>query len=169
LPDDFAAGSLVRLANVTWHLSDASSVSNYRFCLIKQYSAFIWHPSILILKLFILIKPNTTSSHRLLWWAEQRNQQDALAEALFKAYFSEGRDVGRHDVLAEIASETGLPKAEASLQVFSTCLEPTVDPEKDPAVASPQRHRKRSPDCPAGAIPIEAQRPQSLWEAQPEM
>jgi predicted DsbA family dithiol-disulfide isomerase len=117
----------------------------------------------------VLITPNTISGHRLLWWAEQRNQQDAFAEALCKAYFSEGRDVGRHDVLAEIASETGLPKAEAFLQVFSTCLEPTVDPEKDPAVASPQRHRKRSPDCPAGAIPIEAQRPQSLWEAQPEM
>ncbi len=61
----------------------------------------------------VLITPNTISGHRLLWWAEQRNQQDALAEALFKAYFTEGRDVGRHDVLVEIASETGLPKAEA--------------------------------------------------------
>jgi predicted DsbA family dithiol-disulfide isomerase len=61
----------------------------------------------------ILMTPNTISGHRLLWWAEQRNQQDALAEALFKAYFTEGRDVGRHDVLVEIASETGLPKAEA--------------------------------------------------------
>jgi predicted DsbA family dithiol-disulfide isomerase len=61
----------------------------------------------------ILMTPNTISGHRLLWWAEQRNQQDALAEALFKAYFTEGRDVGRHNVLAEIASETGLPKAEA--------------------------------------------------------
>jgi predicted DsbA family dithiol-disulfide isomerase len=62
----------------------------------------------------ILMTPNTISGHRLLWWAEQRNQQDALAEALFKAYFTEGRDVGRRDVLAEIASETGLPKTEAS-------------------------------------------------------
>jgi predicted DsbA family dithiol-disulfide isomerase len=61
----------------------------------------------------VLITPNTISGHRLLWWAEQRNQQDALAEALFKAYFTEGRDVGRHDVLVEIASETSLPKAEA--------------------------------------------------------
>jgi 2-hydroxychromene-2-carboxylate isomerase len=113
LPHDFAAGSLVRLANVTRHLSDASTVSHYRFCLTKQYSAFISRPSILILRLFILITPNTISGHRLLWWAEQRNQQDALAEALFKAYFTEGRDVGRHDDLAEIASETGLPKAEA--------------------------------------------------------
>jgi predicted DsbA family dithiol-disulfide isomerase len=61
----------------------------------------------------VLMTPNTLAGHRLLWWAEQRNQQDPLAEALFRAYFTEGRDVGRHDVLAEIASETGLPKTEA--------------------------------------------------------
>jgi predicted DsbA family dithiol-disulfide isomerase len=30
-----------------------------------------------------------------------------------KAYFTEGRDVGRHEALAEIVSEAGLPKAEA--------------------------------------------------------
>jgi predicted DsbA family dithiol-disulfide isomerase len=61
----------------------------------------------------VLMTPNTLPGHRLLWWAEQRNQQDPLAEALFRAYFTEGRDVGRHDVLAEIASETWLPKIEA--------------------------------------------------------
>jgi predicted DsbA family dithiol-disulfide isomerase len=61
----------------------------------------------------VLMTPNTMSGHRLLWWAEQRNRQDALAEALFRGYFTDGRDVGRHDVLAEIASETGLPKTEA--------------------------------------------------------
>ena len=57
--------------------------------------------------------PNTLAGHRLLWWAEQRNHQDDLAEALFRAYFTEGRDVGRHDVLTEIAVEVGLPQAEA--------------------------------------------------------
>jgi predicted DsbA family dithiol-disulfide isomerase len=61
----------------------------------------------------VLVTPNTMSGHRLLWWAEQRDQQNALAEALFRAYFTEGRDIGRHDVLAEIASEAGLPNAEA--------------------------------------------------------
>ena len=61
----------------------------------------------------VLMTPNTMSGHRLLWSAEQRNQQTPLTEALFIAYFTDGRDVGRHDVLAEIASETGLPKTEA--------------------------------------------------------
>ena len=61
----------------------------------------------------VLITPNTFAAHRLLWWAEQRNVQDPLVEALFSAYFVDGRDVGRHDVLAKIASEVGLPPAEA--------------------------------------------------------
>ena len=61
----------------------------------------------------VLMTPNTLAGHRLLWWAEQQNHQDHLAEALFRAYFTEGRDVGRHDVLAEIAAEVGLPQAEA--------------------------------------------------------
>jgi len=61
----------------------------------------------------VLITPNTLAGHRLLWWAEQQNHQDHLSEALFRAYFTEGRDVGRHDVLARIAAEVGLPQAEA--------------------------------------------------------
>ena len=58
----------------------------------------------------VLMTPNTLAGHRLLWWAEQQNHQDHLAEALFRASFTEGRDVGRHDVLAEIAAEIGLPQ-----------------------------------------------------------
>jgi predicted DsbA family dithiol-disulfide isomerase len=54
----------------------------------------------------VLMTPNTLAGHRLLWWAEQQNHQDHLAEALFRAYFTNGRDVGRHDVLAEIAAES---------------------------------------------------------------
>jgi predicted DsbA family dithiol-disulfide isomerase len=61
----------------------------------------------------VLVTPNTLAGHRLLWWAEQQNRQDHLAESLFRAYFTEGRDVGRHDVLAEIATEVGLSQAEA--------------------------------------------------------
>src|SRR4029077_9303269 len=61
----------------------------------------------------VLVTPNTVAGHRMLWWAEQRKQQDPLAEALFHAYFTEGRDIGRHEVLAKVASEVGLPEDEA--------------------------------------------------------
>ena len=47
--------------------------------------------------------PNTRDAHRLLWLAGTQGKQGALKEALLKAYFMEGRDLGDHKVLAEIA------------------------------------------------------------------
>ena len=61
----------------------------------------------------VLMTPNTVAGHRLLWWAAQRKQQDHLAEALFHAYFTEGRDIGRNDVLAKVAAKVGLLEDEA--------------------------------------------------------
>ena len=56
--------------------------------------------------------PNTFLAHRLLWLSRSKNIQDNLAEDLFYAYFTEGRDVGNKDVLIEIASENGLNREE---------------------------------------------------------
>ena len=49
--------------------------------------------------------PNTLDAHRLLHWAGQAGAatQDKVARALFTANFVEGRNVGDHDVLADIA------------------------------------------------------------------
>jgi predicted DsbA family dithiol-disulfide isomerase len=56
--------------------------------------------------------PNTFEAHRLMWLAQQQGKQDELAEALFHAYFSEGRDIGNGQTLVEIATEAGLDRAE---------------------------------------------------------
>jgi predicted DsbA family dithiol-disulfide isomerase len=55
--------------------------------------------------------PNTLAGHRLVW-REQLAGRDAslLIKAIFKAYFSEGRDIGDLNVLADIAAETGLDR-----------------------------------------------------------
>ena len=50
--------------------------------------------------------PNTLNAHRLLGSVAGQAQHD-LSEALFKAYFCDGRDVGDNAVLAEIAAENG--------------------------------------------------------------
>jgi predicted DsbA family dithiol-disulfide isomerase len=55
--------------------------------------------------------PNTVKAHRLIRWAEGPAQQ-ALVEALFRAYFHEGQDVGDAGVLAEIAAGVGLEATE---------------------------------------------------------
>ena len=52
--------------------------------------------------------PNTFAAHRLIWLAGEEDVQDAVVEALFRAYFVEGRDVGDTQVLAEIAKQAGL-------------------------------------------------------------
>ena len=48
--------------------------------------------------------PNTLNAHRLIWFAQREGVQDAVVEGLFKAYFTEGRDVGDLEVLADRAA-----------------------------------------------------------------
>jgi predicted DsbA family dithiol-disulfide isomerase len=52
--------------------------------------------------------PNTLDAHRLIHWAGLEARQTDMVEALFKAYFEDGRDIGNHDVLIAIADEVGM-------------------------------------------------------------
>ncbi len=54
--------------------------------------------------------PNTFRAHRLLWKAREFDLQNELSEALFEAYFTEGKDIGSIDILSEIASNLGMSK-----------------------------------------------------------
>ncbi len=61
----------------------------------------------------IKIGPNTLDAHRLIHWAvtEDREKQDKVVTALFKANFEEGRNVGDHAVLLDIAEDAGLDRS----------------------------------------------------------
>jgi predicted DsbA family dithiol-disulfide isomerase len=52
--------------------------------------------------------PNTLDAHRLIHWAGIEGRQTAVVAALMRAYWREGRDIGAHPVLVQIASEAGL-------------------------------------------------------------
>mgnify|MGYP005839594029 CR=1 FL=1 len=52
--------------------------------------------------------PNTLDSHRLIRWAGTADCQDAVVEDLFRAYFTDGRDISDHDVLSGIAARNGM-------------------------------------------------------------
>ncbi len=56
---------------------------------------------------------NTFDAHRLLHWAELEGRQLPLKQALFRAYFTEGRDPSNRDVLVAVAGEAGLDPAAA--------------------------------------------------------
>jgi predicted DsbA family dithiol-disulfide isomerase len=51
---------------------------------------------------------NTFDAHRLLHWAETEGKQEALKNALFSAYFTEGRNPSDHAVLLDVAQKVGL-------------------------------------------------------------
>jgi predicted DsbA family dithiol-disulfide isomerase len=56
--------------------------------------------------------PNTFDAHRLIDYARTDGKQHALVQSLFRAYFTEGRDIGDRQVLAELGAEAGLDRAE---------------------------------------------------------
>lgn len=56
---------------------------------------------------------NTFDAHRLLHWAWLQGRQRALKHALFTAYFTNGLDPSDHEVLVQLAGQTGLDAAEA--------------------------------------------------------
>ena len=57
--------------------------------------------------------PNTLDAHRLISLAERQRVQDAVVEALFRAYFTEGRDISRQETLLEVVAKAGLDQQEA--------------------------------------------------------
>jgi predicted DsbA family dithiol-disulfide isomerase len=63
-------------------------------------------------------QPNTVVAHSLIAVSEPGMAQDAMVEALFKAYFLDGRDLTEASVLMDIAESAGMDRgvAEAHLQ-----------------------------------------------------
>lgn len=56
----------------------------------------------------IPMRPNTLDAHRLIRWADGQGLGTAAAEALFKTFFDDLKDVGDKQVLSAIAGNIGL-------------------------------------------------------------
>ncbi len=67
----------------------------------------------------IVRTPNTLLSHKLIRHAGEVGRQDDVVEGLFLAYFTEGRDIGDADVLADIAAGAGLPRLDVRAYLAS--------------------------------------------------
>ena len=52
--------------------------------------------------------PNTFDAHRLVHWAGLEQLADPVMDSLMTAYWAEGRDIGAHDVLVEVAERAGM-------------------------------------------------------------
>ena len=56
----------------------------------------------------IEVSPNTIDAHRVIRWAAVEHCQDDVVEQLFQAYFLDGRNIGDHETLVDIADSAGL-------------------------------------------------------------
>ena len=57
--------------------------------------------------------PNSFDAHRMIWLAGQQDVQNAVVEALFRAYFCEGVNLSMKSNLVEVAASAGLEETQA--------------------------------------------------------
>jgi predicted DsbA family dithiol-disulfide isomerase len=76
---------------------------------------------------------NTFDAHRLLHFAAANGRQAELKERLMRAYFTEGRRIGDHGVLAELAADVGLDQKAAAAML--ACDDYAEDVRADVALA----------------------------------
>ncbi len=88
----------------------------------------------------IAVAANTTDAHRLILWAQAQDDDAggeralAMADALFRAYFAEGRDVGDRAVLTELAAAQGHDVVAVQAMLASDAYELDVrDGQRDAA------------------------------------
>ena len=67
----------------------------------------------------IKVQPNTVNAHRLIHHAGELGKQDAVAEALFRAYFIEGANLTDRAVLADYAAQAGLDRDQTAAYLNS--------------------------------------------------
>jgi predicted DsbA family dithiol-disulfide isomerase len=58
--------------------------------------------------------PNTLDAHRLIGLADREGLQDAVVEVLFRAYFTEGRDISVRQTLLDVVAQAGLDRRMAA-------------------------------------------------------
>ena len=66
------------------------------------------------------VTANTFDAHRLIWFAQERSLAAPTVEALHRAHFTDGVDIGAADALSAIAAGVGLENAEVRRMLDST-------------------------------------------------
>lgn len=82
----------------------------------------------------IAIRPNSNAAHRLMRWSQVQGKGVEAAEAVMAAYWSELKDIGDVEVLADIAAAIGMDRAEVLERLRSGDDREGVDHEHAAAV-----------------------------------
>jgi len=70
---------------------------------------------------------NSRLAQELAKWAETQPGSEAIHDALYRAYFVDGRNIARIDTLVEVAGQVGLAGDEAHEVLESRRFKDTVD------------------------------------------
>ena len=70
---------------------------------------------------------NSRLAQELAKWAETKGKAEEITDALFRAYFVDVKNIGKADVLAQIAGENDLPADEATDALLSRKFKDAVD------------------------------------------
>ena len=70
---------------------------------------------------------NSRLAQELAKWAESKGKAEEVVNALFRAYFVDVKNIGKADVLAQIAEENDLPRDEATDVLLSRKYKDAVD------------------------------------------
>ncbi len=66
-------------------------------------------------------------AQELRYWAESKNRAEPFNQAVFKAYFADGKNIGKKPVLIDIAVSAGLPEREAEKVIETREFKDVVD------------------------------------------
>jgi predicted DsbA family dithiol-disulfide isomerase len=75
----------------------------------------------------------TAKAHEAAAFAQARGVGPAMRDAIFAAYFAEGRDIARIDVLVELGAALGLDASEVKVVLDVDSLAPRIRAEQDAA------------------------------------
>jgi predicted DsbA family dithiol-disulfide isomerase len=70
---------------------------------------------------------NSRLAQELATWAATKGKAEEVANALFRAYFVDVKNIGKTEVLSKIAEENGLPGDEATDVLLSRSFKDAVD------------------------------------------
>jgi predicted DsbA family dithiol-disulfide isomerase len=70
---------------------------------------------------------NSRLAQELAKWAATKDMEEKITDALFRAYFVDVKNIGKADVLAQIAEANGLPADEATDVLLSRAYKDAVD------------------------------------------
>ena len=132
---------------------------------VKAYAPIVEHATEAGLEIdfeAMKVTPNTIDAHRLIHWAGIEGRQNAAVDALFRAYFHEGRDISCAEVLTGIAGRIGMD-ADVTARLLAS------DADREDIVGRDAHSRRMGVNSVptfivAGKHAVPGAQPAALWE-----